>query len=584
MPPAESLAKPRSRPLPPELLATLRAAAEANRNYTPAALAASVRRDIERALIDEDGQEFGEPERSEHVAVLCEAIRCRVAQIKPEDEENLLWRGVDAGSPPEVFRKSWRRLLKSAQEALTHSADRVAGKFSVAEEKDEQDLVLPIHIVIDPLRLSNRLAANLGFGHMLAPKGSLQLEKVRAKAQIIPHIKREILANLDPIPLSHASDLRRNYRLFRIAQGPKRGLILGAQEIAGDDRLYVTTLPGAKRRVDHIEDQYIKELAQLARIQNKLGEINLLLKKDWPGMKVPRRFKALLMTLHGLVEELQFVIDDDKKKLHDAIEKAARLLVSKNKNAALACIDETRSNRLIDRRQHETRQIFAELAKDKLLVQGYIYGEEAALERLYEAVQEQKSEPRITNPEYPLTEKDRSELVHKLDIIIERCAANVRFQPNLSFSEKLIGHLTATAEYLDAVQPNRQAVAEEFMKAYVISKLARFHNFLLSIYEAFSIHGAYGVSVPEWKKELEEAERELNDHGVSKKIGTPEYDGIWQDLRKLIAAIKKAMNDYAKVRSEERRKEAAAEIKDLVASFNLPDRLGDTPTPLRSVK
>lgn len=570
MPSTES---PRSRPLPEELLKTLREAAKVNTNYEPTKLAASVRQDINRALIDENGEESSEAVRMRNIEVLCEAIRARVAQIKPEGEENLLWRGVHAGSSPQAFRKSPRRLLKSAQEALVHPADRVAGKFSVIQERDEQDIVLPIHIAIDPLRLSDRLITNLGFGHMLAPKGSPRLDQVRAKIQIIPYIKQEILANLDPIPLSRASDIRRNYRLFRITQGPKKGFILGAQEIAGDDRLYVTTLPGAKRRVDHIEDQYVKELAQLARIHNKLSDINLLLNKDWPGMKVPRRLRVLLMTLHGLVEELQFVVDDDKKVLHDAIEKAARLLANKNKGAALACIGEMRSNRLIDRRQHKTSQIFAELAQDKLLVQGHIYREEAALERLYEAVHEQKSEPRIANPEHPLTKEDRRELVHKLNRIMEGCLDNVHFQPNLSFGEKIVEYLREAADHLLTDEPDRKALAEEFMKAYVVSKLARFHNFLLSLYEVFSIHGNYGISVPEWKNELQEAERELNEHGIAKKIYTPEFNAIWVDLRGLIAALKKTMDQYGKTRSAEQREEPIYEIKKLISEFDLPGQL-----------
>lgn len=579
-----SVESPRSKPLPENLLKTLREAAQVNQNYEPTKLATSVRQDINRALIDEDGEEFGEAVRTRNVEILCEAIRARVAQIKPDGEENLLWKGVDAGSSSQAFRASPRKLLKSAQEALTHPADRVAGKFSANEERDEQDLILPIHIAIDPLRLSDRLIANLGFGHMLAPKGSSRLDQVRAKIKIIPRIKREILANLDPIPLSRASNIRRSYRLFRITQGSKMGFILGAQEIAGDDRLYVTTLPGAKRRVDHIEDQYVKELAQLARISNKLDEIDLLLKEDWPSVKVPRRLRALLATLHGLVEELQFVIDDDKKELHDAIEKAARLLAKKNKSAALACINEMRRNRFIGGRQREIPRVFGELAKDKLMIQGHINREEAALERLYEAVHEQKSEPRIADPDHPLTEEDRRELFHKLNHIIGGCIANVHFQPNLSFREKLVEYLSEAGNHLLADEPDRKALAEEFMKAYVVSKLSRFHYFLLSLYEAFSVHGMYGVSVPEWKKELEEAARELNEHGVAKEIYTPEYNDIWMNLRGLVAAIKKVMDRYGKIRSTEQREESIDEIKKLISEFDLPGQVRNIPTPIRSAK
>ena len=141
MPPPESprLEPPRSKPFPEPLLRELRDAAKANRNYEPTALAASVRKDIERALIDpESGQEREEIERERAVAVLCEAIRAQAAQIRRTDGTNLLWKNRVAGSSPEEFRGSPRTTTKSVQEVLAHPADRIAVTRELLEEFTRQ--------------------------------------------------------------------------------------------------------------------------------------------------------------------------------------------------------------------------------------------------------------------------------------------------------------------------------------------------------------------------------------------------------------------------------------------------------------
>lgn len=565
----ESTAPARSQPLPEELLQTLRDAAAVNSNYEPTRISASVRRDITAALIGEDGEMLSEAERKRNVEILCEAIRARVAQAS--DRTNILWKDRTRGSTVEEMRASPRRLLKSAGEALTHPADRIAGSRGGKAELDMQDTLLPQHIVIDPLRLSDRLVTNLGFGSMLAEKGSSRLEKLRAKIQIIPHIKEEVLRFLEPIPLSPASEKRKNYRLFRIAEGPRKGFILGVQEIAGDDRMFLTTIYGAKRRVDHIEEQYVKEQAQLARIKNKLDEVDQLLTQDWPGVKVPRRMRALLATLHGLVEELQFVFDGDKRKLHDNIEKAAEFLAKKNKGAALACINRLGRNRLIGGRQQEIPQIFGELAKDKLMVQAHINEEEAALESLYVEVKEQQSEPRIADPEVHIDVAVRN----RISRMLIQNQSLIKFQPGLAFGEKLGNYLTAALAQLNTPghEPDRKILAETFVRAFVVSKLSRFFHFLLALYEVFSVHGMHGVSVPDWQKELHEASQELNERGIGRKIYTNEFNGLWMNLRGLTAELKGAMDEYGRTRSQKKREEAIAKIKKLISDFDLPAQL-----------
>ncbi len=580
MPPTKSPAgTPRSQPLPEELRKELQEAAKVNQNYKLTALCASVRQDIERALIDKDGQMFEEIERDKRVAVLCEAIRARVRQINRGDGQNLLWGNRNQGSSPQEFRASPRTTAKSVQEVLVDPADRVAVKGAEGMDPESYAQTVLTDIVIDPRRLSDHLLKNLGLHEHVAPKGSPPIDRVNYKINAIPHVK-EILAYLEPVSLPEAQR-QKCYRLFLITHGPKEGYILGVQEIAGNDRIFITTLHGAKRRIDHIEDGYVRELAQLARIKNTLDEIDLSLDRDWEALKLPRRMRMLLATLHGLVDELEFVIDDDKLELHDAIAKAAQLLAKKNKGAAIACINELRRNRLIGGRQREIPRIFGELAKDKLMLQAVIEKEETVLEEIYVKVKEQKEEPRLLEPD-KLNDAELTAICAKLGRLAERMSGkHIKFQPNCPFADKLAHYLGRSQELLDPKNKDRSGIdgAEAFIRAFVVSKLARFHHFLLALYEAFSVHGAHGLSVPEWRAELETAEGELNERTAGRKIFTPEFNALWVNLRGLIADIKKTMDEFGRTRSKQKRLEVIEQMKQIIGKFDLSSRVAAIPTP-----
>lgn len=578
MPPTKSpTASPRSLPLPKELRDTLREAAKVNRNYEPTALTASVRRDIERALIDRDGEVFPEDIRNRNAAVLSEAVRARVAQIKRSDGQNLLWGKRDRGDLPKVFRASPRTTAKSVQEVLTDPADRVAVAKTAGMEPEGYGQLALCDIIIDPRRLSDHLLKNLGLQKFVAPKGTPPIDRINYKIDAIPHVK-EMLSYLEPVSLPESRQ-RKCYRLFLITDGPKAGYILGVQEIAGDDRMFITTLHGTKRRIDHIEDGYVRELAQLARIKNALDEIDLSLDQDWQALKLPRRMRMLLATLHGLVEELEFVIDEDKRELHDAIEKAATLLARKNKGAARACLNEMRRNRLIGGRQQEIPRIFGELAKDKLLLQAVIEQEENALEEIYLKVKEQKGEPRLLTPD-ELSDADLAAICTKLERLASRMTGkHIKFQPNRTFADKLAYYLNKSRTLLDPKNDDGSPTdgAEAFMRAFVVSKLARFHHFLLALYEAFSVHAAHGLSIPEWRGELETAESELNERTTGKKIFTPEFNALWINLRGLIANIKKIMDEFGRTKSKEKRLVVIERMKQLISEFDLPSRVAAVP-------
>lgn len=534
-----------------------------NTNYDPELLAESVRADIEEALSPRRIVD-----RDKRIEDLAAGIRARVAQIKPDDHKNELWGNRTRGALEINFARSPRTILKAMQEALTHPADRVdIQKNAIARIASETALLADI--VIDPDRLSTTFLAHLG----------LQADSLHEKIKCIPDVKK-VLASLEPIKLG-ASTPPISYRLFRIGAGPKTGYVLGVQEIAGEERIFVTTLHEAKRRVDHIEEQYREEQAQLARIHQKLDEIDNLLANEWESVKRPNQLRALVLTLHGLIEELRFVRNDEKKLLHEMLEKALEQLQRKNPAAARASMYRVKRHRLIHGRMQEIPRIFSYLAADKRALDSVIAKEEYALEALYTKVQAQleaKETPRLTDPSTPLTNEEMQALRAKLERMKTELMDRVRFQPSLGFAERIERYLYLTIEELSEESPNREQAARAFLRAFLVSKLAKFHHFLLALYEVFSVHGLYGVHVADWKRELEKAETELHARTLAQGIVINEFDYLCgREIADFVDGLRMQMDVFRKSKSSAVREQTIADIKTLISSFDLPGKLQAIP-------
>ncbi len=288
-----------------ELATALEQGAQLNTHYDVKKIHTGIQKDIQDALVDTGDEPFPEKVSARKLEHLILRIRARIAQM----ESSSLWGANAQGCSVEDFRKVPRTLLKSVEEVLTHPADRIPEKHRTRQNRMAQDTVLIGNIVIDPAKLSDSLIENLGLGGQLARKGVPQAEKLKAKIALIPQLK-EILRTLEPIPLAPYSQYK-TYRLFRITKGPRKGFILGTQEQAHEEHMFVTTLPDAYRRVSHIEMQYKNEQEQLTRIAATLDNIDNELDQNWEDAKMPERLNELLTTLHGLISEL----DSAKREL-----------------------------------------------------------------------------------------------------------------------------------------------------------------------------------------------------------------------------------------------------------------------------
>lgn len=572
--------RPPSTPIPDELRDVLAEAAKSNRNYEIGHLHQEVRREIFRAL----GREtVDEPEhRRDRVARACaliaERIRARVAQIHPTDgSANPLWAGKDRGDTSEAMRASPRDLLKTAQEILVHLADQIAGSREKTARYD-QTHVLPQHIAIDPAKLSDRFVTQLGLGHLLAPKGSTALQKLQAKVALIPQVK-ELLSHLQPLSTSPTAGeagplavYKKSGRLFMITDGPRKGSILCAQEIAGNEHFAVMDLYKAERRIKHADKQYGEEREKLIDINGKLAEIQDQVAHHWDDAKSPEKLAPMLKTLGDAAEDLEMVSNGYKVQLLKGIRNAARLIEGKKPRPALECLD--KASRMIAYRLESVPDIMKELSADGQIVAGHISKEEHTLGRLYDAVQHQKQQPRLADPEANLEDREIPAIRTRIHRLVTECTAIQFAQPNAPFAAKLTGYLAWARREMQSQKPNRQSLANAFMRAYVVSKISGFNGFLMKLYEDFSINGdsVAGVNAAVWKTQLATATEVFNTRDVNKGVPTPEYNPIWAGVRTLTGTLMAKMDEYEKG-DPAQKAQAVKEVKKAINSLNIPERV-----------
>lgn len=563
-----------------ELVAALAQGALCNKNYAVGSLHELIRKDIAAALDTALGRSSAAREKviARRIALVTQSVRARVSQmLNPEGNPNEYW-GTDKTDCNEAeFRASPRTLLKSAEEVLTHPADRIPSKFRTRETKVSQNTFFIKSIVIDPNRMTDTLVKDFGFGALLAPKGSSKSEQIAAKIKIIPLIK-ETLADLEPIPLAEGQTKYKNYRLFRIKSGPKRGYILGTQEIAGEDRMFLTTLPDAHRRVSHIEQQYDKEQKKLTDIQSKLNEIDRELDKNWTEARLPENLSRLLLELRRIINELKFVQNPKKQKLLKSVEDAAHWLTKRNKGACRACMNETKRNFLIAARQANIPRIFGHLAHDKQMLNSYIAREHTITVKFYQGVRSQAgnnhASPRLADPSFPLTDEEISVLRKKAEALLEEYKT-VKFQPYLAFADKLKIYFQQLVTGLSVAAPltNRTAIANAYMRAFVVSKLAQFNYALMKIYEVCSLTDPYWLNIESLKTDLKEAASAVQRRTIATAVHTSEYTPLWADIKMLLKTLRKLMDDYEKALSETDKKTIIFQIKTAIHSFDLPGRV-----------
>jgi hypothetical protein len=473
--------------------------------------------------------------------------------------DNLTWSERGPCETDEDFQKSPRTLMKLFQELLVHPSERV-----VFDQYDGDDLNNVEALVIDPQFITDTLLRNLGLNEFTGEgwkeaNGKSRISRVdrmELKAHAVERV-REMLSHLEPVGLPPELDSPggrqlRYLRLFRITGGVNEGSVLGTVNIdndyvptrSGDVSLYEPTkilfktdIHAAERRLMHIEAGYKEEAKKLKFIQTALKSIrsNLrtLMKSGNRGFLFElRRF------LPKIVESLEFVRDTDKEALKRELAECLNVTEYDEVYARLG-----HGVGLVGRRFDSIHKISRYLAHDRQVVRELIAEEEIPM----------MGSPAEQQPDYtgeirgflPRVEKvlegvsepaDRDVAIRHLNDLAEEASA-LRFEPYRSFGIKFSDQVARTLALMTTPLDDRDGVPDdqvsrEFLKVYLIAKMARSYKELIDLYFDASVNGEI-VDPLVLKSRLAQTKIQLLKReglALAEDIDIPEYDLAYREL------------------------------------------------------
>jgi|GEM_PF-3276849 len=525
---------------------------------------------------------------------------------------------VTAAANETEFTASPRTFLKTVQEILTGPTERVA------YQRDEMDksAVNVSTIIIDPMMITPTLLENLGLSQYKAPKGSSYADKVAANASAIPAIK-DMLGQLEPFKLSYEGSRSRlhYFRLMRIGGGEHEGELLGTQTIGGRKILFRTDLHGAYRRIDHIDDQYSEEIGRLQAIVDKIAGIDNAIATRWKEIKSTDELDKIKVELCAMVEELQFVRNDHKKKILDLIGRCTTFTVQQkvpakfgpgedgkrvmkepettkdvvNPGAMRAQWNTVKNH--VGLRISEIAHIRSYLAHDQTYIQNYMKAQSLPFDRFYDKVEKMHGDFKILKEDQPLSHEDAAKIRRNLLLLKQELGAyekpseagngigkGVQFEPYLTFARRMMQHIDAACELLrreDVENTDRKAAASEFMKVYVVTKIQRVYKEIQQFFdgnfsrEDESSSARFALMVNEINKfYLVIANKRVDERFEGKKIETKEYDDLFGEIYHLCHSLRKKANQgkaLDKDDSAETRKKIFEAMKEQIKGFKFDE-------------
>lgn len=148
--------------------------------------------------------------------------------------------------------------------------------------------------------------------------------------------------------------------------------------------------------------------------------------------------------------------------------------------------------------------------------------------------------------ERPLEPSEKTRVLANLGLA-KRKAERLEYEPYLSLSrvfakriDLMIAKLEQGAEPTEAAPFFHLEVQAEFVKAYLVSKVARACRDLQAVYRRFSLNPE-DVDPRVIVGEVQKIQDELGDRQVARDVKTPSFDAVWGEIYHLCNGIKKRL-------------------------------------------
>lgn len=434
------------------------------------------------------------------------------------------------------FQKSPRTFGRTVEEVAVHTAERV---YLTREEGNRAQFISKL--LLDPGLINDNRLRNLGLEEFIAPKGSNMEERMLLNAQAIEELRKMLLA-IEPIrrPDEREDDELRYFRLMRSPQG----YVLGTQYVYTGKKgekvkkktLFKTDLYNAGLRLKEIDASYENEIGILKMIQELLNSIIADLER-WKQLEPAERDK-ISETIGEIVAQLENVDDEDKIELRILLEKAITLKDKHGRYNPQAKVSQVeRARDYLGSRFKTIEETWAHLGKDKAKVEQIRQKNIQPLSDFMREVFKLHEEFSILHPTTPMTPAKKNKIIANLNSRRAE-AEKMNFEPLLSFAQVFVTHIDAS---IAALESGDQATAsQEFMKMFVVTKVARSMDRLKLVYERMALTPET-IHPADVETEIKNQYEKLKAKEVGTDIATKEYNKMFGELYRLYRGLLKSL-------------------------------------------
>lgn len=483
----------------------------------------------------------------------------RLAAVVPQLKDNPDWKAKGPATDDE-YASSQRTLHKSMQSLFSTPIVKMQyWRDDSSVKKDDLS-----NIVIDPTKITPQMLRNLGLDDCVPPKGMRMELRTAHMAQAIPEIK-QIIGHLKPfsLPGEKSRTQKRGFRLFTTPDG----YVVGIQSVGGRKVLYRTDIHGACRRIDHIRDNYREEIGILRSIQSEIRDISNEIRLDWA--KARETLPQKQAKLQACVDQLRFVKNAHKIELRKRIKRCVSFQVEHktrdgetqvrfNPGSRLAILATTST--FVGWRIGEIESISGYLGQDKIRIESNIAEQQTPVEDFFQKVEKGHSRFALLDGNKPLSQKKAAEISGNLRQLRDACEAGnsaagsgISLQPYLSYAHAVCEHMDTAIAWMTL--GNREKAGEEFLKAYVISKLQHCFMDLQATYEA----RLAPEKVPYFRDlvaYLRRIRKELLEKRVAPHVPVPDFNSSF------VTPVIKLLNDLIDIAAPAALREATTEDRE----------------------
>lgn len=497
------------------------------------------------------------------IAAYQEVVRAKIVQLLG----NTLF-PVRRVKRQQDFNASPRTKPKMVQELFTADTELQAITRDDIAEHGETAIIQ--NIIIDPRRITDTLLRNLGLNEFIPTGKKLsKADRMKMRVGAIPVIKEFLTHAIEPLAYGHEEvqqpEDRGYFRLFRITKGKNTGRMVGVQDNGNGEKLFLTDLHSAFRRIDHIEESYAEEMEKLHRIRQILRDITGRVQSGWSEIRDTVELEQMKAELFKIVESLKLVKNKHKVKMKENLERCltfqdkTKRMNPGSRLAILASVNDS-----IGRRIDESGRILGYLAKDRVRTEDAIAEQANILADFHHRVEQHVDRLVLLHPSKKIDPTARQKIITNLTVQRTQCESFV-FEPYVSLARFVIAEIDAIIAILNSDNVNDQGVREQakksFIMMYVVSKLLKLEMDLMKLRDEFFAPGQKLENV--YVKSLVERVQAIHEAFFIKKVApemrVKEFGEIFGHVYALLHGIKNTAGQSLKGGAPEKQRVAALE-------------------------